>query len=220
MSQELSQELSRGTPPRQVIFVDSTGDVQTFISKDDMPLGRPRTSPETTMFEMLTQRGYKVVSECEDFMFAKRSMTDCIVVFFEKMSGLTTDRVYKLLVKTREQGCNHCIIVYKDSVTTYVKNLIGNDVFDKPKTSSATDNISIEIFDENELRINITRHRLQPKEFVQLSTTEVAAFKKLYGTKIPIFSTSDPIVRFYNYKKGDIIALTRADGTKTYRIVK
>jgi len=205
---------------QKIIFLDAKGVAQRFISLED----RPRTIVETTMFEMLTQRGYKITYDGDDGLIAKLSITDCLIVFFEKTSGLTTDRVYKLLIKTREKNCNHCIIVYKDNVTTYVKNLIGNELFERSRSDKSaihnTTDLDIEIFNEAELRINITKHRLQPKTVDKLSEVDTTSFKKKFGIKIPVFSITDPLVRFYNYKKGDIISLTRADGTKTYRIVK
>lgn len=204
-----------------IVFRTLGGDVQTFIKAAD----KPRTNVERTIFEMLDQRGYKVTEENDEIILAKRSISDSLMVFVEKMSGLTTDRIYKILSKMRESDCDHCIIVYKDGVTTYVKNLIKNDLFEKTKTardktSYDINEFDIEIFNELELRFNITRHRLQPTHIEKLSELDASTFKKKYGLKIPIFAIEDPIVRFYNFKKGDIIALTRADGTNTYRIVK
>ena len=207
-----------------VVFVDAKGAAQTFIGKDD----RARTTVETTVFEMLAQRGYKVVGEADNILFAKRSLTDGVMVFFERQSGLTTDRIYKIMSRIRESGYTHCIIIYRDGVTTYVKNLIKNEIFDRPKPmrdvrdKSAYDlnEFDIEIFNEAEMRINITRHRLQPKRIECLSDADCAAFKKKYGVKIPVYAITDPIVRFFNFKKGSIVSLTRADGTHTYRIVR
>ena len=205
----------------EIIFVNEKGARQVFIDKTD----KPRTNVENTLFEMLDQRGYKVLTDNGEILFAKRSLTDSVMVFFEKTSGLTTDRIYKILSKIRENSCNHCIIIYKDGVTTYVRNLIKNELFEKTKTtkdkaSYDINEFDIEIFNETEMRFNITRHRLQPKSVERLSDTDALNFKKKYGVKIPVFSLSDPLVRFYNFKKGDIISLVRADGTHTYRIVK
>ena len=44
--------------------------------------------------------------------------------------------------------------------------------------------------------------------------------KKKYGTKIPILKLDDPISRFYNYKKGDIIEITRYDNNICHRMIK
>lgn len=205
----------------RIVFLGDNGSEQTFVGKAD----RERTTVETTLFEMLDQRGYKIVSETAEFLLAKRNLHDSVMVFFEQASGLTTDRIYKILSKIHENGCNHCIIIYKDGVTTYVKNLIKNDIFEKPrgardKLAYDINEFDIEIFNEEELRINITRHRLQPKSLTRLSDAESITFKSKYGTKIPIFAITDPLVRFYNFKRGDIIAIIRSDGTHTYRIVR
>ncbi len=42
-----------------------------------------------------------------------------------------------------------------------------------------------------------------------------------YGAdKLPIILHSDPIVRYYNFRAGDILAINRADNTISYRIVR
>ena len=207
--------------PAIIFFLNENGSRQTFIEKED----KDRSIIETTLFEMLNQRGYKVTEENSEFIMAKRSIKDTVMIFQEKTVGLTTDRVYKLLSKIKDHNCYHCIIIYKEGVTTYVKNLIKNELFEKTKTvrdktTYDMNDFDIEIFNENEFKFNITKHRLQPKSIEKLSDDETISFKNTYGIKIPVFSLSDPIVRFYNFKRGDIISVIRSDGTHTYRIVK
>jgi DNA-directed RNA polymerase subunit H (RpoH/RPB5) len=79
--------------------------------------------------------------------------------------------------------------------------------------------MKIELFAEEDLQFNITKHRLQPK-FEKLKDSEAVDFKKNFGIKFGILRLDRPIARFYNYQKGDVIRITRNDGYINYRIVK
>ena len=71
---------------------------------------------------------------------------------------------------------------------------------------------------ESELQYNLTKNRLVPKA-VKMEKEKVEDFKKKFGVKFPTMFSTDPLSRFMNYMKGDIIKIYRADGLH-YRIVK
>ena len=82
--------------------------------------------------------------------------------------------------------------------------------------------IKIELFTQEELQYNITKHRLVPKH-IKLSSDEAKEFKKTYGLKHPAMILTDPVSRFYDFKRGDVIKIVRMSGEDefvTYRIVK
>ena len=86
--------------------------------------------------------------------------------------------------------------------------------------------IVFELFSVDELQFNITKHRLVPLH-QKLNEEESKSFKEKYGLKYQAILTSDPISRFYNYKRGDIIRILRIRKTNdknqyiiAYRIVK
>jgi DNA-directed RNA polymerase I, II, and III subunit RPABC1 len=105
-------------------------------------------------------------------------------------------------------GINHGIIIYRDNATPVAKKMIQNNT-----------NICLELFKEEELLYNITKHILVPiHEY--LSESDTIEFKKKFGTKIPVILSTDVIARFYNFKKGSIIRIIRKDDYVVYRIVK
>ncbi len=56
---------------------------------------------------------------------------------------------------------------------------------------------------------------------IRLKKEESNQIKKLYGAdKLPVILTIDPIVRYFNFRPGEIIAITRKGGFVSYRIVK
>jgi DNA-directed RNA polymerase I, II, and III subunit RPABC1 len=83
--------------------------------------------------------------------------------------------------------------------------------------------IKIELFIQEELQYNITKHRLVP-EHIRLSPDEAKEFKEKFGLRHPAILLTDPISRFFAYKRGDVIKIMRKTGRGdpfvTYRIVK
>ena len=105
----------------------------------------------------------------------------------------------------------HCLIVYKDSATPIAKKVVDD-----------SQEIRIELFNEDELQYNLTKHYLVPdhKLIYKSKTKKCEEFKKKYTDKFPTLLKTDPVSRFYGYEKGDIIQITRKDSYVTYRIVK
>jgi DNA-directed RNA polymerase I, II, and III subunit RPABC1 len=108
----------------------------------------------------------------------------------------------------RNANFTHAIVVFNDSVTPMAQKVVDE-----------LEGLRIELFQMNSLRYNITKHRLVPKH-IPLTKGEMKAFKEEFGTKIPILLHSDPIVRFYDFQRGDIIKVERKNGFICYRIVK
>ena len=108
---------------------------------------------------------------------------------------------------------NHGILIYKDTITSSAKKII--DIFNESDVDS-----KIELFLIQELKYNITKHRLQPKKFECLSSVENKDFKKTYGTSYPIMLSTDKIAKFFNFKKGDIIKITHKNDYVNFSIVK
>ena len=77
----------------------------------------------------------------------------------------------------------------------------------------------IELFNVDDLQFNITKHILVPLH-KKLNKEECKEFKEQYGSSIPVLLKSDPVCRFYNFQKGDIIQITRRNSFVSYRIVR
>ena len=159
-----------------------------------------------TCCELLEQRGYTVVQSEEDILIGD-SQDERIIVFNNKES-ITIANIKEYVGFMDESGLKHAIIIYNNTITPQAN-----------KTIETLPNMEIEIFLEKSLIYNITKHRLVPTH-VNLSPAETMIFKKKYGIKLPVIQKSDSIARFYNYKSGDIIKITRKDGIVVYRIVK
>lgn len=164
---------------------------------------------KTTLLDMLRQRGYKDINDTSpQYMIATKKDKN-ICVFMEIVPKLNTQEIQTYINMLNNMGMNHCILIY-NTTTPSVKNII---------KESSNIGLEIELFTEDELQYNITEHILVPKHKA-LNKRECKDFKSTYGTKFPVLLRSDPICRFYNFKKGSVIKVTRSNGIVGYRIVK
>jgi len=172
--------------------------------------------------EMLDQRGYVVEDADPDRIIALKGVDQYMVVFFADTDKFNVQRIsqYISILKSMDDY-NHCIIVHRNTITPVAKKIVEEE--NKDIDGNGSREIKIELFNVDELQYNITKHYLVPKHVVMYkhNTPEWMEFKKKYQTdKFPVIMKSDPIVRFYNFEKGDIIKVTRKNGFVAYRIVK
>lgn len=160
-----------------------------------------------TCLEMFQQRGYNIIDHDDDRINAIKQDGNLICAFMADTPKFNVVRVQEYIAFMNELGTHHGVIVYKDNATPMAKKVVDN-----------SQDIIIELFTEEELQYNITKHRLVPKH-ERLPAEEAIVFKKRFGTKFPVILRTDAISRFYGYNKGDIIKINRTDGI-IYRIVK
>lgn len=166
----------------------------------------------TIMREMMEQRGYADITEDvkTHTMTAIDEDGEVIIVFSSVIEKLNVAEIHTKVAFIQENKCNHGILVYKGEPTSAVKGVI---------SSTTKIGITVELWCEDDLKYNITKSTLVPKH-TKLSKAQTEEFKKKYGIAIPEILRTDPISRFYNYKKGDIIEIMRRSGVVGYRIVK
>jgi len=158
---------------------------------------------------MSSQRGYKTKKETDKHIIALKPDKEKVCVFLTIEPKLNVESFKFYVGKLNEMKISHGIIVYQ-CITPATKKLINN-------TNEL--GIDLEIFPEDRIRFIITNHRLVPKH-VKLSQQKAKQFKEKYGTNFPVLLTTDPVARFYTFKKGDIIEIRRRNGVIAYRIVK
>jgi len=157
--------------------------------------------------EMFHQRGYMdIVREDEEIIATDNlgNRVKCIYI----NDKISTQNIRDIITLTDTENITHIVIIYNDEITTPAKKII-----QEHKESI------IEVFNMNELQINITKHRLQPK-FELIKKDESFIIKRKMGMKFPIMFENGPISRFFNYKKEDMIRVTTKDGYISYRIIK
>jgi DNA-directed RNA polymerase subunit H (RpoH/RPB5) len=161
---------------------------------------------QQTTIEMLQQRGFEV--EITDEGLVGKKGRSSVIVFFNLSPKVNNDRIQEYITKMRNFNFTHAIVIYNDSVTPMAQKVV-----------EELEGLRIELFQMKSLRYNITKHRLVPTHTL-LTKSEMKAFKDQFGTKIPILLSTDPIVRFFDFQKSDIVKVERKNGFICYRIVK
>ena len=159
--------------------------------------------------EMIQQRNYSDLEVQDDRVIATKPDGKKMIVFMSTIPKFNVKCMSEYISITNEIGIKHLLIIYKDGVTSSTKKAI----------EQLQDDVYVELFAEEDLQYNITKHRLQPV-FQKLSEQENKEFKVKYCLKFPIMKKDDPIASFYDFKKGDIIRIIRKTGIIDYRIVK
>lgn len=169
-----------------------------------------------TCVEMINQRGYRIIDQDDERILAERKNVftkkdEQICVFLTNTSKFNVESIQEYISMMKKMDVWNCIIVYRDNVTPVAKKIV-----------EESQEMTIELFNEDELQFNITKHFLVPKHelIYKKGTKECQEFKKKYTDRFPIILKTDPICRFYGYQKGDIIKITRRNGFVTYRICK
>ena len=167
--------------------------------------------------EMLVDREYKnilpnISNEENSFCikaskYGNKDKDDTILVFINEDEKLNIQGIKDKISFMNKESANRCIIIYKSNVTSSAKKSLETLEYD------------FELFSLNELQLNITRHRLVPRHSRILSSEKDELDSKYKG-KLPILLNNDPISRYYAFKRGEYIRITRKDGSIMYRIVK
>lgn len=164
--------------------------------------------------EMLEQRGYSDINHLDELIIEAKKVSmseehDKICVILSNVTSLGVERMKEYVNFMETNNYKHGIIVYI-TVTSKASKIIENENIA---------NKIIELFYYKELMFNITRHIKVPKH-IRLSNEEAENFKNKHGTSFSSMKTTDPISKFYNFNKGDVIKIIQNDGYISYNIVK
>lgn len=162
-----------------------------------------------TCIEIFEQRGYSILETDDERILAIKPDGYQICAFLTNTTKkLNINVIQECIYSMKQMEINHAFIIYKEFATPVAKKVIED-----------SDKMVIELFSEDELQYNCTKHYLVPKhELLYKKDTEEA--KEFRKNKFPLMLKTDPIARFYGYKAGDIIKITRKNGTIMYRIVR
>jgi len=128
---------------------------------------------------------------------------DLIMIFFAKEESFGIKPMLALIEKMTEEKMRHCILIYPKTVTAPVKKHILKGKH------------RVEFFSEDELVLNITKHKLMPKH-VLLTTkekTELLTITGLKETQLPRILPSDPMAKYLGARRGDIVRIVRRSET-------
>lgn len=160
------------------------------------------------IYEMMEQRGYTIIESDEKNITAVDADGNTVIAMILKDIGkINIENAKSIMSFMNTNDVNHAILIRNDVITPSAK-----DAF------SSCLNMQFEFFCFTELQYNITKHQLVPLH-EKLSEKEREEYKEKFGLKIPTIKITDPVCRFYNFKKNDVIRIYRKN-YPIYRIVK
>ena len=116
-----------------------------------------------------------------------------IVLIFINDTILNMNNIKDYIKISKDLQINHFIIVYKNKITPSTKKIIFNS------------DIKIEVFEENEC-IDITKHKYYYPHIKVDDNIKKELISK-YGNSLPIILKTDPVVKLFNFNKGDILKI-------------
>jgi len=191
----------------------------------------------TTLFQILQDRGYTIKNDFPEFKdfetwakefdnenlkkqmrFFHEQDSKKIIVDWPKEPKLGTN-IRDIYTEMENIGVTNCILIISDSITPYTKNIL--------KNLKQQNKIQIDVFTLKETQINITKHELVPKHEI-LSIPQKKTLLQEYNilpSQLPQIKLTDPVVRYFGAKKGQVMKITRKSETLedmesiSYRIV-
>lgn len=150
--------------------------------------------------EMMNDRNYRLKNP--DEIIYENDKEHQIKIILCIGSKVNIDVMKKYIYELDGLKIYHAIIVYDKTITSSAKKIIEQIV-----------KFYFEVFFIDELQYNITKHILYSKH-------EKITFKNNITKKLPVIFKTDPVCRYFNFQKGDIIKITRKNDMIIYRIVK
>jgi DNA-directed RNA polymerase I, II, and III subunit RPABC1 len=143
--------------------------------------------------------------------------SDKIAVLFPEKGELSTEGFRRYKDKLTDLKVGRAIFVVSKQPTGQLKKAIQ----DAPVEVS----ITVEIFQDIELLINITHHELVPKHEPLTSAEKQQLLEryKLKDSQLPRMQLADPVSRYFGLSRGDVVRIIRDSETAgryvTYRLV-
>lgn len=167
----------------------------------------------SVMEEMLIDRGYNIqyidheLTHEHQFCVKANRNNDWLLCFINEEEKVNIAGIKDRISILNKEAANHCIIIYRSSVTSTAKKSI------------ETLEYVFELFGLNELQLNITRHRLVPRH-CRVTEEERQMLDSKYKGSLPQILTTDPVCRYYSFARGEYVRIHRKNGTIMYRVVK
>lgn len=166
---------------------------------------------------LFTGDGGKIARErCQITTCQKSDRNDQLFAFFpnanEKLGKKEIDRY---LLQMRQEEVKRAILVLRQQPTSFASQIINR----------LSDELTLEVFLDHELMVNITQHELVPKHEVLDGEQKKAllARYKLKETQLPRILKTDAVARYLGLKRGQVVKVIRPSETAgryvTYRMV-
>eukprot|EP00594_Rhizosolenia_setigera_P017884 CAMPEP_0178960358 /NCGR_PEP_ID=MMETSP0789-20121207/12917_1 /TAXON_ID=3005 /ORGANISM="Rhizosolenia setigera, Strain CCMP 1694" /LENGTH=234 /DNA_ID=CAMNT_0020643693 /DNA_START=133 /DNA_END=837 /DNA_ORIENTATION=- len=137
-----------------------------------------------------------------------------LFVFFPEDEKVGVKPIKDYTERMRENDVTNAILILRVGMTPIAKQAV----------MEVSDSVKIEHFQEAELLVDITEHKLVPNHQVltQNEKQELLNRYRLKDSQLPRIQSTDPVARYYGMRRGQVVKITRTSETAgryvTYRI--
>ncbi len=175
------------------------------------------------VFDMLADRGYNVqekqkvsADEYDDFseenieLYLKKNSGKQIIVIWSK-NDVGVAFINTLYKKMKEEDIKNAMIIKFGKLTPNANTTI----------TELAHELTIQVFDYSEICINPTKHILVPKHELlsKKETEQLLESYKIKKNQLPRIFHTDAIVKYYGWKRGNIVKISRKNGSIHYRCI-
>ena len=157
------------------------------------------------IINIFKNRNYTYIKTEQNIIFMKDTQNNIIIIFINN-EILNLNNIKDYIKISKDLNIKHFIIIYKSKITPSTKKIILNS------------DINIEVFEEDEC-FDITKHKYYYPHIKVDDNIKKEIISK-YGNSLPIILKTDPVVKLFNFNKGDVLKILRKDNNIFYRIVK
>ena len=150
----------------------------------------------------------QTLNENHSFLFFDHIDQTSYILILMAHDKIGVELLKKYIEQCMNKQINHYIVIYQNSITSTCLKIL-NNFFE----------YNIELFPLDQFKFDITRVKYYTKH-EKVSDNEKKTLKKIYQGNLPVILSSDPIVRYFGYKKDDILLIYRENNELSYRIVK
>lgn len=144
------------------------------------------------------------------FLFHDNEKNTPLILICICVDKIGVDSLKKHLKQTCNDKVKNYIIIYENHMTTTCHKIVNDFVFQ----------YDIELFSLQDFKFDFTKlYYYVPHEKVKDPKT-ILDLKQRYGSNFPIILQSDPVCKYFAFKKYDIIQVKRSDNEIAYRLVK
>ena len=192
-----------------------------------------------TVLEMLLDRGYMVdksdIEQEEEAFYEKMGSnkpdreqltllvqkrddpTEQIFVFWPVDAKVGVKPIKRFMQRMNEEDVKRAILVVQQNLTAFAKSALTE--------IQVQEGLTIEVFQESELLVNITHHVLVPQHIVLTKEEKTILLRryKMKESQLPRIQLTDPVARYYGLTRGQVVKIIRPSETAgkyvTYRMV-
>jgi len=153
---------------------------------------------------------------------ARDDATKQLMVFGAEEDKIGVKPIKEYVTRMEAANVQRAILVLKRGITPFARRILQEMA--SPSSPIGTRR-QIEIFEADELLVNITEHVFVPKHVLLSDAEKVELLKryKLKDTQLPRIQQQDPVARYYGLAKGQVVKIIRPSETAgryvTYRLV-